>query len=105
VAAVHLPVDVVHEVTGAPMEQLAKVLARRDHAEGGHRHGGWGAALVFWAATVRREHSECGPLDRSGIEAFRKGETDRLVVVCPVHGELVAPAMPTTATAGEVSGV
>lgn len=78
------------------MGGFARICAARDAKEagGGHRHGGWGAAVVFWAATMRHEHAGCGPLDRSGVTLFGAGDVDAPFVVCPVHGKLVGPEMP-----------
>jgi hypothetical protein len=79
-----------------PLQRLAKILAQRDLKEGGgFRHGAWGAAFMQWTAIVVRDHKGCGRIDTSPVQEFAEGETNTCSVICPVHGRLDGPEMPT----------
>jgi hypothetical protein len=78
----------------SPLEHFAQVLARRDVDEGGHRHGGWGAAMVVWVTRFSQDHRGCGQIDLSAIQDFKDGKVDAIILKCPVHGPSVGPVMP-----------
>lgn len=73
--------------------RLAQIAAKKDHEEGGYRHGGWSVAFIAWAATARQDHRECGRLVPD-LDEYVAGKTNTPAVICPVHGRLEGPEMP-----------
>lgn len=82
-------------MTDGPLERLAAVVAKKDIVEGGHRHGAWGAMFVVWGATVARDHNACGTIDRGPMDDFTAGASNVPAVICPVHGRIEGPEMPS----------
>lgn len=64
---------------------LAKLAARKDHEEGGHRVAGNVLALLAWSARVKQDHMDCGRM-----QPVKRG-VDIIGVNCPVHGFRPAP--------------